>query len=253
MLSVRFNIPRLKVHPGFDLSDVSFAIAENEICAWIGNNGSGKTSLINVLTKNAKAKDGMVFLGGTDLNRIACRRLAQYVSYVPQINEIYGELSVHDFVSVGRLPHTNFMGRLTKEDKAIVARALADLGIERLRDRRIGELSGGQRQKAIIASALAQQTPLVVLDEPLNHLDAAAKDGVIALIGDLKSRWDKTVIVALHDFEVAANLADKVACFHGGSVRAFGAPKDVITPENLKRYFGVDRTVDSSGGKIRVF
>ncbi|WP_036448904.1 ABC transporter ATP-binding protein [Mycoplasmoides pirum] len=253
MKNIKINISYLKMYSFFELKNINLEIKKNSICSWIGNNGSGKTTLINLLIKNYKCENNMIFIDDLDINKFSYKNLSKFISYVPQINSIYPELSVWDFVCIGRLPYTNFLGFLKKEDKKIINEILETLNILDLKDRKIGSLSGGQKQKVIIANALVQETPIIILDEPLNHLDVEAQDEIIKLILELKNKLFKTIIVVLHNFEIAANISDYIACFFQGSIPLYGTPKEVITSENIKKYFGVNRTIYIENNKFRIF
>lgn len=250
MGSLEFNIPSLKIYSNFSLNNINFVVPNKTICALIGNNGSGKTSLINLLVKNQPCKANMIFVNNIDLNKLSYKELSKFVSYVPQINYIYPELSVWDFVSIGRLPHTNFLGFLTKKDKKIINNVLDLLKINHLASCKISQLSGGQLQKIIVANALVQETSIVVFDEPLNHLDLKSQEELCLLIKNLRDQFEKTILVVLHDIEIAANLADKIVIVNNGKTPIIGAPINVITSENIKAYFGVNRIVKKVNNKI---
>ncbi|WP_033160071.1 ABC transporter ATP-binding protein [Mycoplasmoides alvi] len=238
-----FSINNLRIYPHFNLQNIKFSILQNNICAFIGNNGAGKSSLINLLVKNCHLQNENIFIKNKDLNKISYKELSKLISYVPQINNIYHELSVWDFIAIGRLPHTNFLGFLTKNDKEIIKTISKLLKIDALFELKINQLSGGQLQKVIIANALVQETPIIVLDEPLNHLDLQSQEDMLILIKKLKNDFNKTIIIVLHDIEIAANLADQIVVFYNGSVPLIGKPIDIITSENIKKYFNVDKKI----------
>lgn len=241
MSYIKIDIDNQYISDKFSLKNIHFSIDKNSICVFIGNNGAGKTSLINLLIKNYKLNDS-IYIDNKNLNKISYKDLSKYISYVPQINSIYNELTVWDFVSIGRLPQTNFLGFLTKKDKDIINDVLNDLKISEFKNNFISHLSGGQRQKVIIANALVQQTPIMIFDEPLNFFDLEAQDDIYKLIKKLK-KANKTIIIVLHDIEIAANLADKIVIFYNGTTPCIGNPQNVITTENIKKYFNVDRKI----------
>ena len=210
MSYISIKINQFKISNTFALSNVNFDIAKGSICTLIGNNGSGKTSFLNLLVKNHKLSKDMIYLDKQDLADLSFKSLSKYLAYVPQNNLIYPEVSVIDFISMGRLPHTNFLGVLSRKDKAIIDDVIDELKITHLKQQTFGSLSGGQRQKVIIANALVQETPIIILDEPLNFLDLKASDEICELIKHLKYQFNKTIILVLHEIQIAANLADQL-------------------------------------------
>lgn len=252
MSLIRFNIDKINISNSFKLSNINFEISKNSICSFIGNNGAGKSSLLNLIIKNRKIPNNNILINNEDLNNISYKKLSLKMSFIPQINSIYEELLVYDFVAMGRIPHTNTFGILKKEDKKIIDEVFQLLNIEKFKNDYFGTLSGGERQKVIIANALVQETPIIIMDEPLTYLDLKAKDEIIKIINDLKNKYKKTIIMAIHELEIAANISDQIVIFYNGTTPVQGKPLEVITDANLLNYLGVNRKITVENKQIKI-
>lgn len=189
---------------------VSLDIPAGTLNVIVGANGSGKSTLLHTIGGNIPPVGGSVFLNGKDAARMGRRRLARTLSLVYTERLIAGGLTVRELVDMGRNPYTGFTGRLSAEDRDIVNRAIADAGIEAKADSFLSDVSDGERQKAMIARALAQQTPVMLLDEPTNFLDAASRLELLSLIQTLVRDKGITVLLSTHDTATALPIADKV-------------------------------------------
>jgi len=210
------------------LRGVSFHLERGARMAVIGPNGAGKTSLIKCLARVLEPPRGAVVLDGRALERYSRRRLARWVGYVPQSSEAGLPFSVQEFVAMARYPHLRALGRFAPEDHEAVQTALGRTGAADLRDRILGTLSGGERQKVYIAAALAQEPAYLLLDEPTTFLDYKHQRDVLDLIDALHREQGMTVLTVTHDLNQGALTADRVLALRGGERVFCGPPEDLI-------------------------
>lgn len=220
------------------LSDVSVAFAEGSFCGIVGTNGSGKTSLLKCLTRNIKPTSGSVVLDGRNLESYSYRELSKRQSLVPQHTQLMFDFSAHQLVLMGRIPYQKPLANDQAEDLAAVEKAMKQTSTWQFRNSDAKTLSGGEFQRVIIARALAQQTPIIMLDEPVSSLDLSHSFEIMELLESI-NREGKTVIVVLHDLNLAMRYCKSVLLLSEGRVAAFGATDKVLTPENIERFFGV--------------
>ena len=220
------------------LGPVDLTVAPGETVAIVGPNGAGKTTLVRLLTGLLPPSCGAVRWGGAGAAELGHRELARRIAYVPQVRPTTVPLTVEQLVLLGRHPH---LGRWqlapTAEDRAVVGRALDLAGLTPLAKRRLESLSGGERQTVYIAAALAQEAPLLVLDEPTTHLDLAHQKQVADLILRLRAEAGRTVVTATHDLPLAAHVAERVVALKSGRLAAAGPPRRVFTREVLEELF----------------
>ncbi|TKX73511.1 ABC transporter ATP-binding protein [Halorubrum sp. GN11_10-6_MGM] len=227
----------------------SIAAEPGAVTALVGPNGSGKSTLLKGLANQIEPEGGSVLLDGRDVHSMDTKALAKKLGLLSQESTSPDSITVEDLVYHGRYPHRGFFERTTDEDARAVERAIDLAGCGHLRDREIGSLSGGQRQLAWIAMVLAQDTDVLLLDEPTTFLDLHHQMEVMEIIETLRSESDVTVVVVLHDIEQAARLADRVVALKDGRVRAHGPPEEVVTEELLAEVFRVDaEVVDTDRG-----
>ncbi len=224
------------------LDRVSLHLRPGRLTGLIGPNGSGKSTLLCCLDRILKPGQGSLFLEGRDLARLSARALAREIGYVPQNGAQSVAATVAEVVLLGRRPHLRF--RVGPEDRRAVQEALAALGLTGLAERYFDELSGGEKQKALLARALAQETRILLLDEPTSNLDLRHQLEVLDLLTGLKESRQLCLAVSLHDLNLAARYADDLVLLHQGRVAALGEPALVLTPENLARVYGVRARVD---------
>jgi len=234
------------------LKGITFAISKGEVVSILGPNGAGKTTLLKCLLKILKPK-GAIYINGKELWKISNRELAKTIGYVPQRYYSVFAYRVLDFVLMGRAPHhTMFSLPSTSEyDKAL--KILEVLGIKDLANRTIAEVSGGQLQLILIARALVQEARILLLDEPTAHLDIANELKVLGIVRSLvKKKIVDTAIMALHDPIMAALFSDKIILINNGVMVAQGTPRQVLTPENLYKVYGVEFDVVERDDKILI-
>lgn len=230
----------------------SLAAEPGAVTALVGPNGSGKSTLLKGLANQIAPENGSVLLDGRDVHSMDTKALARRLGLLSQESASPDTITVEELVHHGRYPHRGFFERTTEEDARAVDRAVDLAGCDHLRDREIGSLSGGQKQLAWIAMALAQDTDVLLLDEPTTFLDLHHQMEVMEIIETLRDESEVTVVVVLHDIEQAARLADRMIALKDGEIRARGAPEDVVTEALLADVFRVDAEVVEAENGPRV-
>ncbi|VTT86248.1 ferrichrome ABC transporter ATP-binding protein [Halorubrum sp. DM2] len=214
------------------------------VTALVGPNGSGKSTLLKGLAKQLTPDDGSVVLDGRDVHSMGTKELARKLGLLSQESMSPESITVEDLVYHGRYPHRGFFETTTEEDVDAVDRAIDLAGCGHLRDREVGSLSGGQKQLAWVAMVLAQDTDVLLLDEPTTFLDLHHQLEVMEIVETLRDESDITVVVVLHDIEQAARLADEMVALKEGAIQARGTPEEVVTEELLADVFEIDAEVD---------
>lgn len=226
----------------FKIENIQLAIKKGTFLAIIGPNGSGKTTLLKLLTKSIKPESGVVFLEDQNMNNIRQRDLAKKIAIVPQNSYSTFAFSSFEIVMMGRTPHLSRWQFENNDDFTIVKEAMEKTNTWHLKERPITELSGGEKQRVIVAQALAQQPKILLLDEPTLHLDLNHQIEIMNLLRQLHS--DKITIVAvLHDLNLAANYADEVAVIKNGKILIVGKPEEILTGKLIKDCFDASVTV----------
>lgn len=221
------------------VTDLDLTFARGTITALIGPNASGKSTLLRGLARLLAPQSGVVLLDGTDLATLPSRVVAQRLGILPQGPTAPDGITVADLVGRGRHPHARWLGGARGHDLEVIAHALTVTGTSDLAERPVDALSGGQRQRVWIAMALAQETPLLLLDEPTTYLDIAHQIEVLDLLEDLRAGEDKTIVLVLHDLEQAAAYADRLVVLSRGTIVADGPPADVLTERLVQDVFGL--------------
>ena len=225
------------------VEDLSIEVPDGSITALIGPNGCGKSTLLRGLGRLLKPTSGSVRLDGTDIHDIPARQFARRLALLPQGPLSPGGITVGELVALGRNPHQGWWGRMGEADHAAVARAMELTGVADIAERVVDELSGGQRQRVWIAMVLAQETGILLLDEPTTFLDLAHAIEVLDVIADLNRHRSTTVVMVLHDLNLAARYADHVVLMADGRIRAAGSAADVLTEDLLADAFGLTARV----------
>ncbi|WP_248518038.1 ABC transporter ATP-binding protein [Salinarchaeum laminariae] len=233
-------------YPGLDepvVADASICLPPGEVTALVGPNGSGKSTLLGGLADQITPEAGTVHVDGTKLTELGDKELAKKLGLLSQENVSPGALTVEELVGHGRYPHRGFFEAMTTEDQEAIDRAISLAGVDHLRERDLGQLSGGQAQLAWIAMVLAQETDVLLLDEPTTFLDLHHQLEVMDIVRTLRDEWGITVVLVLHDIDQAARFADYMVALDDGEVYASGRPGDVVTEELLADVFGVEARV----------
>jgi len=229
------------------LADINLVVKEKMITALVGANGAGKSTLLSVMTNILPALSGEVLLDGVDIRKMKASDLSKQVAFLRQSQQLNVRITVNDLVEYGRFPHCG--GRLQEVDNEKVDEALGYMNLSQLRHRYLEELSGGQRQRAFIAMILAQDTPYIFLDEPLNNLDIKYSVEMMKIIKKMVDELDKTVIVVLHDINFAAAYAHHIVAMKDGMIHQAGTPDEIITKEVLDPVFDHDFNISTQNGK----
>ncbi|BAI61861.1 putative iron compound ABC transporter ATP binding protein [Methanocella paludicola SANAE] len=224
---------------------VSFDVGPGEVVSIIGPNGSGKSTIIKSIAQIIQPSSGRISLNGRDLSTIDISEIAKLIGYVPQNFHYLFYSNVMETVLLGRKPHIKW--KVSKNDLDIVQKALENMGITSMAGKFMDELSGGEKQKVYIARTLAQQPQLYLLDEPTSNLDLKHQIEVLEITKRLTKDQGASMIVALHDLNLALKYSDKVAMMQKGRLYAFGRPEDVLTVQNINSVYGVEAVVVESG------
>ena len=226
------------------IQPMDVAIPEGKITTIIGPNGCGKSTLLKALSRTMPLKSGKVYLQGRDLSTLRHDQAAQIMAFRPQSPQAPGVLTVRELVSYGRYPHQHGLGRLNAKDKEIIDWALTMTHLTDYASRAIDALSGGQRQRAWIAMALAQDTDLILLDEPTTYLDMAHQLEVLELLQSLNHDQGKTIALVIHELNLAARFADWMIAMKNGRILAAGTAESVMTPSMMDNVFGLEARIE---------
>jgi iron complex transport system ATP-binding protein len=229
------------------LDDVSGGVGPGGWLTVIGPNGAGKSTLLRALAGLVPAR-GSVYVDGVDAASLRPRELARRLALVPQVPSMPSEMTVAEYVLLGRTPHLGYLARESRRDRELAGSALERLDLAHIARRRLGTLSGGERQRAVLARALAHEAPLLLLDEPTSMLDIGRGQQALELVDSLRSEDGLTVVATMHDLTLAGQYADSLLLLDGGRVVASGAPPEVLTDELVARhYHATVRVVEEEG------
>jgi len=219
------------------LHDIDLSVASGEVLALIGPNGAGKSTLIRAVSGVIPIQSGFISTNGDDFASLAPMQRARYMATVPQAVSLPPAFTVWETVLMGRTPYLGFLGQTSAADEALARRALERVHALGLVERRAGELSGGEAQRVLLARALTQSTPILLLDEPTAHLDLQYQVSLLELVRDLARTENLAVLIALHDLNLAARCSDRIALMVGGKLNAIGTPSEVLTPELISEAY----------------
>jgi iron complex transport system ATP-binding protein len=233
------------------LDGVSIEVEPGSWVGLIGPNGAGKTTVLRCASGSVPF-DGTVRIGGSDLSSMDVAQVARSVAVVPQHPTLPEGMRVVDYVLLGRTPHRGPMSSESRHDLAVVAEVLEALDLAALADREVATLSGGELQRAVIARALAQETPILLLDEPTTALDIGRQQEVMELVDHLRHQRELTVLSAMHDLTIAGQFTDRLVLVSGGRVVAEGPATEVLTPAMIADHYGAAARVvkDGTGGVV---
>ncbi|WP_327307454.1 ABC transporter ATP-binding protein [Streptomyces sp. NBC_01298] len=219
--------------------NLSVEIPDRSFTVIVGPNACGKSTLLRALSRMLKPTAGRVLLDGQAIGSMPAKKVAKTLGLLPQSSIAPDGITVSDLVARGRYPHQGLLRQWSGEDERIVEESMASTGVAELADRAVDELSGGQRQRVWIAMALAQQTPLLLLDEPTTYLDIQHQIEVLNLCAELHEEQGRTLVAVLHDLNHAARYATHLIAMRDGKVVAEGPPAEVVTAELVERVFGL--------------
>ena len=225
------------------VDDLDMQIPQGKITSIIGPNGCGKSTVLKAVGRILKPRNGVVYLNGDDIHRLTTKEVAQKMAILPQSPQAPAGLTVGELVAYGRFPYQRGFGKLKPEDKSIIQWALEVTKLTELETIAVDNLSGGQRQRVWIAMALAQQTDLILLDEPTTYLDLAYQLEVLELLYRLNREQGCTIVMVLHDLNLAARFSDYMIAIRCGDIIQHGTPEEVMTTEVLRETFHIDAEI----------
>ena len=244
MISLQVSQVYFSYLDGLVLHDINLSIRAGEMVGLLGPNGSGKTTLIKLVSGILKPSQGEIRLDGSSLSRLSRKSVARSLAVVPQQFHIPFAFTVGEVVMLGRIPFLKAFAEESKVDRQFVANTMDLVGISELKERRFDELSGGERQKVILAMALAQQPRLLLLDEPIVHLDIAHQVEILELVKGFNVEQGLTVIGAMHDLNLAALYFDRLILLKEGRIWADGVPAQVLTEDIIRNVFSASVRVE---------
>ncbi|NEG80300.1 ATP-binding cassette domain-containing protein [Pantoea agglomerans] len=219
--------------------NLTVAIPDGELTVIIGPNACGKSTLLRTLSRLVSPLKGQVLLDGNAIAHYATKEVARRLGLLPQSSNAPAGISVSELVARGRYPHQSLFGRWRQDDETAVQQAMQATGVADLAQQQVDTLSGGQRQRVWIAMVLAQQTPLLLLDEPTTWLDIAHQIELLELMQDLNQQYGRTLVVVLHDLNQACRYASHLIAMRDGKIIAEGKPAEIVTPELIEAIYGL--------------
>ena len=238
---ISYEIDRIKL-----IDDISLDIPKGSFVGIIGPNGSGKSTLLKTIYRANKASGGTVYLDGRDMDGMGNKEIARYMAVVGQENPVSFDFSVMEIMMIGRYANRSFLSKNAVNDTKICEEALDCVGMLSFKNRIFLSLSGGEKQKVLIASAFSRNPELIVLDEPTNHLDVGYQ---FLILDIMKSRNDVTIFTSIHDMNMAMQYCDHIIAIKEGKIFCTGTPEEVLTPDNLKELFRVKAELLEIPGK----
>lgn len=230
------------IHNKQIVKDVSLNVADGEFVGILGPNGSGKSTLLRAIYGLGHRYDGKTLWDDRDATEISRRDFARKVAVVSQFNSLSFDFTVREIVSLGRSPHQSALSKETDHDESIVSDVIQKVGLSRFEDRSFATLSGGEKQRVMLARALAQEPEFLVLDEPTNHLDITYQIDILRLVRNLGI----SCLAVLHDIVMAAHYVDRLYFLQEGTIVSEGTPEEIVTPELLADVYGVEGAVRPS-------
>ncbi|MBZ9687172.1 heme ABC transporter ATP-binding protein [Clostridium estertheticum] len=222
------------------LKNININIERGKFYTILGPNGSGKTTLLRILSKSLNMEKGEISIDGVDLTQIKANTLAKEMAVVPQSTEIEFDFSVQDIVLMGRTPHISRFCSESEKDIEIAMNAMKCTNTWELRNKSINALSGGEKQRVVVARAIAQETGIILLDEPISHLDIHHQIEIMNQLKELNQNKNITIIAVLHDLNLAAAYGDRMILMHDCVVYKNGIPEEVLTEDIIKKVYGLE-------------
>jgi len=228
------------------IKDISFDIQRGEFLGIIGPNGSGKSTLLRLLSRVLYPQKGRILFENKDIAKIRLKELCKKTAFVPQDTLINFSFSVWEIVLMGRIPHLRRLQFETKRDFAVTENALRLTDTLQLKEKKIDQLSAGERQRAIIAKAIAQEPILLLLDEPTSHLDIGHQIEILDLLRQLNQENNLTIVMVLHDLNLASEYCNRIMLLNSGQVFRSGSPNDVLTYQNIEAVYNTTVVVNKN-------
>ncbi|MEG1254386.1 ABC transporter ATP-binding protein [Clostridium sp.] len=228
------------------IEDMDLSIPRGKISIIIGANGCGKSTLLKTISRINKPKSGDIFINDKNIKKIKEKNIAKEVAFLPQGPVCPSGLTVRELVAYGRFPHQKIIGGLNTHDKEVIDWAIEETGLSEFADREVENLSGGQRQRAWIAMTLAQETEIIMLDEPTTYLDMSYQLEVLEVLQKLNREKNITVVIVLHELNNACRFADNIIGLKKGKIICEGKPMEVINKINLKEIYGINANLKKS-------
>lgn len=246
MEAIRINNLAVAYDDALIIKDMNVSIPRGKFTIIIGANGCGKSTLLKTIARIVKPKNGDVYINDKNIKDQKPKKIAKQVAVLPQSPSCPEGLTVRELIGYGRFPHQKAIGGLTGHDKKVIDWALEETGLMELADRPVESLSGGQRQRAWIAMTLAQETEIILLDEPTTYLDMSYQLEILLLLQKLNRERNITIVTVLHELNNACRFADNIIGMKSGNIICEGKPKSVITKESLKEIYGIDAHLRNS-------
>jgi iron complex transport system ATP-binding protein len=221
------------------LHEIQLEVHSGEIVALLGPNGAGKSTLIRSISGVIPIRSGNIFVDQKDVTSLSTMERARHISVVPQAISMPPAFTVWETVLLGRTPYLNFLGQTSAKDEAIARQALEQVDVVHLIDKRMDEISGGEQQRVLLARTLAQDTPILLMDEPTTHLDISHQIDLLKLITKQAKEKSLTVLIALHDLNLASMFADRIAIVQNGLLCVAGTPQETLTSEIINSVYHV--------------
>ena len=221
------------------IQDLSLEFKSGEITTILGPNGSGKSTLLHMMSTYLKPKSGKIYLGDKDLGKLKQKEIAKYISCVYQENEAPDDITVRDLVSFGRSIYSNVKKEDKEENERMIDFALKATGIEEIQDKKVVNLSGGQKQRAFIAMSLAQNTEVLLLDEPTTYLDIYHQIEILEVVKSLNEKYNITIVMVLHDLNQAINYSHNIVIMKNGNLIKQGKATEVLNEQTIKDVYNV--------------
>lgn len=235
------------------IKNMNLSIPKEKITIIIGANGCGKSTLLKTICRINKIAEGEIFINDKNIKKVKEKEIAKEAAFLPQGPVCPSGLTVKQLVAYGRFPHQKIIGGLTSHDKEMIEWAIKETGLSEFSDREVESLSGGQRQRAWIAMTLAQESELIMLDEPTTYLDMSYQLEVLEILKKLNKEKKRTIVIVLHELNNACRFADNIIGLKKGKIVCEGRPLDVINKENLKEIYGIDAAlVKSENGEYPI-
>ncbi|ARF17252.1 ABC transporter ATP-binding protein [Sporosarcina sp. P3] len=235
--NISFSVLEKKI-----LHDISFSLDQGKLIGVIGPNGSGKSTMLKIIYRYLQQTSGVVTLYEKDMNQMTQKKIAREMAVVSQETPVLFDFTVKDLVMMGRTPYKQWLAKDSKEDFAIVEESMRLANVLYLKDRTLGQLSGGEKKRVMLARALAQQAEILILDEPTNHLDIEHQLQLMDLVKELPI----TIIAALHDLNLASSYCDELLLIKEGVLHMKGTPEQVLTEETIEQVFHVQADISKN-------